>query len=155
MEPTLPTLERIAQATGVRLRIVEELDGAGSLVGLGRCFRSAIADGDVRHLVRMAAALAHRFQHAEDLGSRSRMIAARPSSTGEPTWDAFLGALVEWLCVRAGLAAPPWALYEDRFLDQGWWVTPMRAMQAWEYAGSPIAFKVRGVYIHRDSLTNT
>lgn len=30
----------------------------------------------------------------------------------------------------------------------------MESMRAWEYAGSPMSFKTRGVYIHRDSLLN-
>jgi hypothetical protein len=39
--------------------------------------------------------------------------------------------------------------------DQSW---PVRkaaeSMRAWEYAGSPAAFQIRGVYLHRDSLMN-
>jgi hypothetical protein len=30
----------------------------------------------------------------------------------------------------------------------------MKPMRAREYAGSPMPFKGRGVYLHRDSLTN-
>jgi len=30
----------------------------------------------------------------------------------------------------------------------------MESMRAWEYAGSPMSFQSRGVYLHRESLTN-
>jgi hypothetical protein len=49
---------------------------------------------------------------------------------------------------------PEWAHAETRYLHRGWWVTRMKSMRAWEYAGTPVSFQIRGVYIHRDSLTN-
>jgi hypothetical protein len=103
--------------------------------------------------VRKAAELAARFGEA-DPAARHRMITAKPPPTGDSRWDAFLAGLAEWLAVRAGLPAPAWAHDADRYLRRGWWVTPMKSMHAWEYAGSPMSFQVRGVYLHRDSLTN-
>ncbi len=82
------------------------------------------------------------------------MIAADPPATGDPQWDAFVGALAEWLAASVGQCAPEWTRDERRFLDHGWWVTPMNSMRAWEYAGAPVSFKRRGVHLHRDSLTN-
>jgi hypothetical protein len=82
------------------------------------------------------------------------MITAKPPPTGDSRWDAFLAGLSEWLAVRAGLSAPAWVHDADRYLRRGWWVTPMKSMHAWEYAGSPMSFQVRGVYLHRDSLAN-
>lgn len=82
------------------------------------------------------------------------MIADNPPSTGAATWDAFVGGLAEWLAVNAGVPTPEWTGRDGRFLRRSWWVSPMRSMRAWEYAGSPISFKIRGVYLHRDSVTN-
>ena len=89
-----------------------------------------------------------------DAESRRRMIAAEPPETGDAHWDAFLGALAEWLAVRIGAETPQWVHRKNRYLQHGWWVTPMESMHAWEYAGSPSSFRNRGVYVHRDSLMN-
>jgi hypothetical protein len=67
---------------------------------------------------------------------------------------AFLAGLAEWLAVRASVPAPPWVREDNRYLRRGWWVTPMESMRAWEYAGSPVSFQSRGVYLHRESLAN-
>jgi len=153
LQPTMDTLERIAEAAGTRLRVEAELDYAASLVGLARSIRVAIIDGDESRPVRMAAEFAHRFESV-DAAARARMISAEPPPSGDPRWDAFLGALAEWLAVRIGAPVPDWALHDGRFLRRGWWVTPMPSLRAWEYAGSPASFQIRGVYLHRDSLTN-
>lgn len=153
LRPTVETLRQIAEAAGVRLAVAMKVDYAASLVGLARSIRADIADGDNAAPVRKAAELAHRFRSADE-ERRLRMIAARPPSTGDARWDAFLGALGEWLAVRAHLDAPAWVHGTDRYLGRGWWVSPMTSMQAWEYAGSPASFQSHGVYLHRDSLTN-
>lgn len=153
LRPTVDTLRVITEAAGVRLAVEVEVDYAVSLVGLARSIRDDIALGHDANPVRKAAELAHRFW-AADLEVRRRMIAAEPPLTGDVRWDAFLGALGEWLAVRAGMDTPAWVHRPDRYLGRGWWVTPMLSMRAWEYAGSPVSFQSHGVYIHRDSLIN-
>lgn len=150
MHPTVDLLERLAQAAGARLRVEAETDSAASVVGLGR---GIAARAPRTSPVALAAELVGRFWAAGE-DERLRMISGEPRPTGDRRWDAFLAALAEWLAVTAGLDPPAWVRAPDRFLGTGWWVTPMRAMRAWEYAGAPAAFKIRGVYIHRDSLTN-
>jgi hypothetical protein len=137
----------------VRLAVQTDADYAVSLVGLARSIHDDVVSSDVATPVRKAAELTHRFW-ATDAERRRRMIAAEPPPTGDDRWDAFLGALGEWLAVRAGMDAPAWVHRPDRYLGRGWWVTPMSSMRAWEYAGSPASFQSHGVYIHRDSLTN-
>ncbi|HVF75652.1 MAG TPA: helix-turn-helix domain-containing protein [Acidimicrobiales bacterium] len=146
LHPTVELLERITKAAGMRLRLDTEVDYAASLVGLARC----LGDGEP---IRMAAELAHRYRAADSI-TRARMITAEPAPTGDERWDAFLGGLAEWLAVTTDEAAPGWVHDDSRFLARGWWVTPMRSMRAWEYAGTPAAFKIRGVFLHRDSLRN-
>lgn len=153
MHPTVEMLERIAEAAGMRIRLDARLDYAASLVGLGRCISQSPAGDAVLGPVRMAAEFVHRFR-AADAATRIRMIAAEPTPTGDKRWDAFLAALGEWLAVTIDLPAPSWTQDRGRFLDRGWWVTPMEPMHAWEYAGSPVSFKSRGIYVHRDSLVN-
>lgn len=156
LRPTVETLQRIAEAAGVRLRLVHEPDPSSSLVGLAIWIRTqagATSRADTSHTVRLAAELVHRFQVA-DADSRRRMIAAPPPPTGDLRWDAFLDGLAEWLAVGAGVVAPAWTLAGERFLDRGWWVTPMDRLHAWELAGTPQSLKRRGVYLHAESLTN-
>ena len=150
LRPTVETLVHIVEAAGSRLTVGAEPDYGRSLVGLARAVRTVEGDSAP---VRMAAEFVSRDAAGDD-DARHRMITARPPPTGAPHRDAFLGGLAEWLAVRFGQPTPEWTADEDRFLDHGWWVTPMASMRAWEYAGSPASFQSRGVYLHRDSLTN-
>jgi hypothetical protein len=44
------------------------------------------------------------------------MVAARqPSTGGDIRCDGFIGALAEWLSVRAGMVVPEWAFAVDRY----------------------------------------
>ena len=153
LHPTVEMLERIAETAGMRIELDARLDYAASLVGLGRSISQGLVGDAALEPIRMAAEFVHRF-HSADATTRSRMIAAEPAPTGDDNWDAFIGALGEWLAVTTNLATPLWTRQRGRFLDRGWWITPMKSMRAWEYAGSPMCFKRRGVYVHRDSLVN-
>jgi transcriptional regulator with XRE-family HTH domain len=153
LQPTVETLTHIVQAAGCHLRVDAHLDHSASIVGLARSIHSDISTGDYIAPVRKAAELAARFA-GTDQRSRHRMITARPPDTGDPRWDAFVAGLAEWLAVQAGMPAPGWVRDDNRYLRRGWWVTPMESMRAWEYAGTPMSFQSRGVYLHRESLTN-
>jgi transcriptional regulator with XRE-family HTH domain len=153
LQPTVETLRQIVAAAGQRLRVEAEPDYAVSVVGLARSIPADVAAGGDLAPVRKAAELAARFG-AADAAARRRMITAKPPLTGDPRWDAFLAGLAEWLAVRAGMPAPGWVRDEGRYLRRGWWVSPMKSMRAWEYAGSPASFQNRAVYLHRDSLVN-
>lgn len=153
LRPTLETLRAIAEAGGVHLAVTPEVDYSVSIVGLALSIRTDLALGDEAQIVRKAAELVHCFQVASD-DQRGRMIEAEPPPVGDPQWDAFLAALAEWMAVRSGTHVPAWVHKSARYLPYGWWVTPMKSMRAWEYAGSPASFQIRGVYVHRDSLTN-
>lgn len=125
------------------------------IVQLARSIASDIVDAprNYSNPVRRSAEFASRFVSA-DRDLQRAWIAVRPEPTGDPRWDAFLGALVEWLTVRGGLEVPEWVYESDRYLDRAWWVTDAESMKAWEYAGAPMSFKLHGVYLHRDSLVN-
>jgi transcriptional regulator with XRE-family HTH domain len=153
--PTADVLDRIATAAGVALRVEPHVDHRRSLVGLALCIADDLERdaGGPQLPIRRAAELVQRFDRS-DRDMRARMVAARPPSTGDIHWDAFIGALAEWLSVRTDMEAPEWAFADDRQVSGGWWVTDLPSMRAWELAGSPASFKLRGVYLHRDSLVN-
>lgn len=135
------------------LRLESYSDYATSLVGLARAISEDLEQDRASWPVRRSAELVHRFQNA-DQERQHRMIAATPPPIGDERWDAFIGGLAEWLAVRTDISVPGWAREENRYLRYGWWITSMKSIRAWEYAGTPASFQCRGVYIHRDSLTN-
>lgn len=153
LHPTVGTLEQIVSAAGCRLRLDVAPDSSGSVLGLGLVLRREIEAGDRPSVVRRAAELANRFESAAT-SARPGMLMAEPPSVGAVEWDAFLGGFAEWLAVRGGSEPPAWTESPKRFLDRGWWVTPMTSLRAWEYAGTPVSLQRRGVFIHRESLTN-
>ncbi len=154
LEPTVDTLERIVEAAGARLRVEPIADSSVSAVGLARAVQQLVDDpAAYEPIVRRAAEFAQRFRAADD-DTRRRMIAAEPPPTGDPRWDAFIGGLVEWLAVTERADVPAWTTHPARFLERAWWITPMESLRAWEFAGTPVSLQRRGVYIHRDSLTN-
>ncbi len=119
-----------------RLHLDAQVDHTVSLVGLARSIRPDIAAGQYIVPIRKAAEFATRFT-AADPETRHRMITAKPPATSDRRWDAFVAGLAEWLAVRAARPAPAWVRDENRCLRQGWWVTPMKPLRAWEYAGGP------------------
>jgi len=153
LQPTVEILTQVVEAAGFRLRLDAHVDHSASLAGLARSIQADISAEDYIAPVRKAAELATRFT-GSDQGRRHRMITAKPPETGDPRWDAFVAGLAEWLAVQADIPAPGWVRDDNRYLHRGWWVTPMESMRAWEYAGSPMSFQSRGVYLHRRSLTN-
>lgn len=152
LRPTVAMVQRLAQAAGARLDVDARPDYSMSILGLARAIRSPTESAGLSP-VQLSAELAHRFDNA-DVEERTRMLAAEPALGGDPRWDAFLGGLAEWLAVRVGIAPPAWTQDDGRFLREGWWVTTMDSMRAWEFAGTPMSFQRRGVYLHRESLTN-
>lgn len=153
LQPTVETLTRITTASGRSLVLEARPDSAASVLGLGLAIGEDLRAGDPSMIVRRAAELTSRFDRADE-NERSEMLSAAPPPTGSAEWDAFLGGLAEWLAARAGQESPPWVQRPNRFLDHGWWVTPMRSLRAWEYAGTPVSLQRRGVYLHRESLVN-
>ncbi len=153
MEPTIEMLNQLFSAAGSRLDLAIDTDSAINIVGLSRSFRADINRGDDSSLIRKAAEFGNRFW-TSSRKSQKKMIGTRPPSTSSKKWDAFIGALGEWLAVEVKIPVPLWTREDSRFLELGWWVTPMESLRAWEYAGSPAAFQTRGVYIHRESLKN-
>lgn len=152
LQPTVEMLRRIVEAAGMRIRLEPELDHAASVFGLARVIGADRSRNNRDRRVRRAAEFADRFRHV-DAATQRRMVAAEPPSTGDRRWDVFVAALAEWLSVQANLTTPAWTDHSDRFLRRGWWVVPVAALRAWEYAGSPAPFRRHGVYLHRDALT--
>jgi len=83
---------------------------------------------------------------------RARALADEPEPTGDPRFDAYLGALAEHLAITSSLPRPEWALQPGRFLDRFWFLSDVPGFRATAIAQSPAAFRRRGVFIARGAL---
>lgn len=124
---------------------------------------------DAKRLTATLAEVAARvrqgeqFQHAvrefldefalrADDTSRARSILVRPELTGDPRYDAYLGALAEHLAGAHGLERPPWSIEPSRFLSRFWFVSDVPGFRAVSVAQAPASFRRRGVFIPERSL---
>jgi len=153
LDPTMSTLSKVVQGAGADLVVSVELDPTSSVAALGSWIRTQADHDETVWPVRHAAGLVARVRATRQYAPL-RWVEAAPSPTGDSRWDCFLAALADWIADSEHCARPAWTGRPDRFLDEAWWVTPMTSMKAWEYAGSPAAFRHRGIYLHRDSLVN-
>ena len=152
MHPTVSMLEDLATACGLRLRLRLEPDYSINVGGLAQSIVTDLDASDQSSIIRKVAEFVRTFRQASSTRKRF-MVATPPPLTGEMKWDVFLAALVEWLTVSHGLKSPAW-VFEVDDLDQAWWVSSMKSLRPYQYAGTPAAFQSRGVYLHRESLEN-
>lgn len=63
-------------------------------------------------------------------------------------WAAFCAAMVEQLCLEAGLAVPQWVFRPAYVLSEPWYLYRGRRPEwrAWQEAASPEPFKKRHIY---------
>lgn len=104
---------------------------------------------DFRHAVREF--LDEFALRAEDR-TRAKAIAERPATTGDPRYDAYLGALAEHVAAVHHLSRPAWAVEPERFLSRFWFVSDTPGFRAVSIAQAPAAFRRRGVFVPERSL---
>lgn len=92
------------------------------------------------------------FSLRGDDRSRAQAVAERPEYTGDPRYDAYLGALAEHLAAAHGLERPTWSVEPARFLDRFWFVSDIPGFRAIAIAQAPAAFRRRGVFVPERSL---
>ena len=83
---------------------------------------------------------------------RAELIAVRPCPTGDPRYDAYLGALDEHLAYHECLPMPSWAEEPDRFLDMWWFPVSLPSVRVDAIVHSPAAFRRRGIFIGQGAL---
>lgn len=109
-----------------------------------------VRDGeDFLHAVRE---FLDEFALRGDDGLRGEAIAQRPEPSGDPRYDAYLGALAEHLAVAHALDRPSWSIEPSRFLDRFWFVSDVRGFRAVSIAQAPAAFRRRGIFVPERSL---
>lgn len=121
-------------------RLTQTLAGVGERVRGGEDFHRAVRD------------FLDEFALRSDDSLRSEAIAARPESTGESRYDAYLAALAEHLAAIHDLERPAWSVEPTRFLSRFWFVSEVPGFRAVSIAQAPAAFRRRGVFIPERSL---
>jgi hypothetical protein len=121
-------------------RLTATLAGVAERARAGEDFRQAARD------------FIDEFSLLAEDSERQARIEAAPPPTGDSRHDAFLGALAEHLAAVEGLERPAWSVEPDRFLETFWFVSDVPGFRAAAIAGSPGAFKRRGVLIPERSL---
>lgn len=147
-EPTLPVLQRMVRAAGHLLSVDIDRDTRiYRLVDLAEDIRPATDDSRRLRLVF------EFLRGADEDGHPLRLlVAAEPSSTGSPQFDALLAAIAEDLCTRADAAPPGWTRSPRRFLDSLWWVSDLPSGRARALVHTPAAYRRRGVMLDRHDL---
>lgn len=116
---------------------------------LAEVARRSNAGEDFRHAVRE---FLDEFALRADARLRAEAIAERPAQTGDPRYDAYLGALAEHLATAHDLSRPAWSIEPGRFLTRFWFVSDVPGFRAIAIAQAPAAFRRRGVFIPERSL---
>lgn len=147
-EPTLPVLERMLRAAGHLLSVDMKRDT--------RIYRLADLAEDIRAAIDDSRRLRLVFEFlrgADEDGQPLRLlVAAEPSTTGSPQFDALLAAMAEDRCTKAGVAPPSWTRSPQRFLDSFWWVSELPSGRARALVHTPAAYRRRGVMLERHDL---
>lgn len=90
--------------------------------------------------------------YAADAEQREKLIRERPDFTGDPRFDAYLGALAEHLAWHYELTIPGWAQEAERNLDRWWFPTRFKSLHATALVQSPASFRRRGIFVDDTEL---
>jgi hypothetical protein len=104
----------------------------------------------------LALRLIYRFIERYEKASwedRARMVSAQPSTTGSLKLDAILAATVEFACATHQVGAPAWLNAPEYFLDQFWFVSGIKSLEADALVNSPISYARRSIFFNWESLT--
>ncbi len=83
--------------------------------------------------------------HREPAGTRQRLLADAPGSTGDERWDVLFAGLAEHLAMRDGKDAPDWSA--SRGLRRFWFPFDTPGARAQALVHAPAAFRRRGVFV--------
>lgn len=157
-DPRLGTVQRYAEAVGMRLTVVPMRPGGPSLALTAEGVRAELAaddpDGALRHVIQFLDDLARQ---APEL--RRQAVRDEPERVNIH-WDALLAGIAEYASQRFGFAVPGWAAAPSRFLRNFWFVIedllgrPAPGLAAMAFVRSPSALANRGVFLDNDSLVS-
>ena len=144
--PTVDTLERLLRQTGHRIIAVPGV-GADATETAERIAVARSRDAALRAFIDYSDSLA-----AAVGVDRIVLAVAEPHSTGSPTWDAALAALVDYWLGQSKLPKPAWISDPSRFLSEQ--TSPHLSDYDLEpnLASVPPEFRRRNVMLERSTL---
>jgi hypothetical protein len=154
--PRLETVQRYAEAVGLRITVVS---AGPSLASTAHDMRDAVAAGNADEALRYVIQFLSDVEKLSPEGLR-QAVHEEPDSVGDKRWDALLAGVAEHACHHAGVTVPGWSAAPSRFLQRFWFVIedilkrPAPGLAAWAFARSPAALAARGVFIDRRSLVS-
>ncbi|GAA1216936.1 helix-turn-helix transcriptional regulator [Rhodoglobus aureus] len=146
--PTVETLERLLRQTGHRL-IAVSASGVDATETAERIATATSRDSALRAFLDFSDSLAN----TTDI-DRIVLTVTEPPSTGYPSWDAALAALVDYWLSQATLPAPVWISSPSRFLDAPDSPQLGKYDLAPEVAKVPTEFLRRNVLLELSTLTS-
>ena len=163
-QPTLPLLGRLVEGAGggVEILVVPSAgptSARATAAEIRRRLEAVPPDSPAPRSERedgaLRAALDLRDQLAE-LGAEqvARATAARPDSTGNERWDAFLAAVVEEAAAAHDIAPPRWVEEPRWFVRPYWYASDSPRFHAWELANTPGAFWRHGILVAEQELAS-
>ena len=119
--------------------------------GAAAGIRAGIRDGwTTEDLLRIVCECINNSAWLETPVDRA-IFFARPSTTGDPRWDALLAGVVEHLSREAGREPPAWVL-GVRALAAEWYVVSISGMFDWTVENTPEPLARRKVLVDSYSL---
>lgn len=148
---TSERLDRLLRPLGYRLTALPTRLGTAAdcaeRVGL------RLAQGDVANAERTVLQFAADLQHA-DLPLRVALCITPPASSGDPRFDAYIAAVVEWSLSEYALLRPQWLDDPSRSLAIPWDIERVPVLQAEARRVTPDAFIRHGVYLDPINLVD-
>jgi len=149
-EPTWTTFVRLIRAAGAvpALRIEPLPPAALTLADLAD---HLVATDDARRRRRLVLDFVGRYSDTP-LDRRRSLLAELPGPTGDPRWDALLGAIGEHLAFHDEADPPQWCTDAGRFLDAAWYWVDLPSVRRRALLTTPTAFRRRNVWVDRADL---
>jgi transcriptional regulator with XRE-family HTH domain len=150
--PNLDTFRRLLRACDYEVDIVVRprmRRGASSLADLVTSIAQDLAADDEQSALRLIFGFADDFRGSSRPGQIT-LIAAEPTPTGDPRFDAALAAAAEYFAAEAGIAVPDWVNGCTRFVEPLWFVASRPAFHAYTLAHTPAVFARHGVFLARE-----
>jgi transcriptional regulator with XRE-family HTH domain len=150
--PNLDTFRRLLRACGYEIDIVARprlRRGASSLAELVTSIAQDLAADDEQSALRLIFGFADDFRGSGRPGQIA-LIAAEPTPTGDPRFDAVLAATAEYFAAESCIAAPDWVNGCTRFVEPFWFIASLPAFHAYTLAHTPAVFARHGVFLARE-----
>ena len=150
--PNLETFRRLLRVCDYEVEVTARprmRRGASSLADLATSISHDLEADDEESALRLIFGFADDFRGSSRPGQIA-LIAAEPTPTGDPRFDAVLAATAEFFAAEAGIGTPDWVNGHTRFVEPLWFIASRPAFHAYTLAHTPAVFVRHGVMVARE-----